>query len=295
MAKLFLTGATGYVGSAVAQVFKNEGYEIVALVRSNEAAEKVKKHGYQPLQGDLKNPESLKQAIAQSDVVIHTAANEAEIPKAVEAILSQLEGTNKTFIYTSGVFVYGNTGNNIANEETATNPIQFASWRPQLEKQIQEAAKQGIKTVIIRPGIVYGNGGGVVGIYAELARKNGEVHCVGEGQNQWTTVHVDDLAKLYLLAVEMAQPGSLYNATHGASVKQRQVLEAIFKAVGIPQNVKPWSIEEARKALGGFVDGLTLDQQVDSSKAKRELGWAPNGTPILKDIFAPQKLLAERP
>ena len=285
MAKLFLTGATGYVGSAVAQVFKNKGYEIVALVRSSEAAEKVKKHGYQPVQGDLKNPESFKQAIAQADVVIHTASNDAEIPEAVEAILSQLKGTSKTFIYTSGVFVYGNTGNNTANEETATNPIQFASWRPQIEKQVQEAAKQGVKTIVIRPGIVYGNGGGIVGIYAEEAKKNGEVHYVGEGQNQWTTVHINDLAKLYLLAVEKAKPGSLYNATHGPSVKQLQVVEAIFKAADIPQNVKPLSIEEARKALGGFADGLALDQQVDSTKAKQELGWAPNGTPIVEDIL----------
>jgi nucleoside-diphosphate-sugar epimerase len=295
MAKLFLTGATGYVGSAVAQIFKNNGYEIVTLVRSKEAAEKAEKHGYQPLQGDLKNPESFKQAIAQADVVIHTAANDAEIPKAVEAILSQLKGTSRSFIYTSGVFVYGNTGNNTANEETATNPTQFASWRPQLEKQLQEAAEQGIKTVIIRPGIVYGNGGGIVGTYAEQAKKNGEVHCVGDGQNQWTTVHVNDLAKLYLLAVEKAKPGSLYNATHGPSVKQRQVVEAIFKAAGIPQKVKPLSIEEALKAIGGFAAGLALDQQVDSSKAKRELGWAPDGTPIVEDILASQKVLTERP
>jgi len=266
----------------------------VALVRSDEAAEKMKKQGYQPIQDDLKNPESFKQAIVQADIVIHSASNDAEVPKAVEAILSQLKGTSKTFIYTSGVFGYGDTENNTANEETATNPIQFASWRPQIEKQLQGAAELGIKTVVIRPGIVYGNGGGIVGIYAEQAKKNGEVNCVGEGQNRWTTVHVNDLAKLYLLAVEKAQPGSLYNATHGPSVKQRQVVEAIFKAAGIPQNVKPWSIEEARKALGGFVDGLALDQQVDSTKAKRELGWAPNGTPILEDILATQKLLVNK-
>lgn len=297
MAKLFITSATGYIGAVVAEVFKKNGYEVVALARSEESAEKVRKQGYKPLQGDIKKPETYRNAVNEADVVIHTAAtNDADFPQVeaqvVETVVEALKGTNKAFVYTSGVWVLGNTGTNVANDEAPTNAIPLVAWRAGVEQKTVEAGRNGIRAIVIRPGIVYGRDGGIVRGFVESTKKDGEVRIPGDGENHWSGVHVEDLANLYLLAAEKANPGSLFNATHNAPVKVRTVAEHIAKAVNVPGKVKPLSVEESKKQFGAFADGLVLDQRIESPKAKRELGWAPNGVSLLDDIVATQKTTA---
>jgi nucleoside-diphosphate-sugar epimerase len=272
------------------RAFKEKGHEVTALARSDQSESKLNQQGIKVQRGDLKNPESYADAVRKADIVVHTAStNDAEFAKydllAIDTILEALSGTNNTFIYTSGVWVLGTTGDNIANENTPLNPHQLVTWRADAEKKVVDGAQQGIRTVVLRPSLVYGDNKGIIGGIIEDAKKTGEIKVVGDGENRWPTVHVEDLADLYVLAAEKApQGGTLFNASHGPSVKVKEVAEQIAKALGTPGKVRPVPVELARTRLGLVADALTLDQQIDATKAQRELGWQPKRPSILEDV-----------
>jgi nucleoside-diphosphate-sugar epimerase len=289
MAKLFLTNATGYIGSAIARVAKEAGHEVVALARSDESAARLQEHGVRPHRGDLRQPESYRNVIRDFDVVIHTAADyEGDFPgterKTVETIVEALKGTNKQFIYTSGIWVLGNTGPTPATEQSPTAPFAGLEWRPEVERQVIEANKQGIKTVVVRPGLVYGRGGGYFGSLFQQAKRNGELQYIGEGKNRFALVHIDDVARLYVAAAEKAVTGEILHATSGKSIPQREVIELVAKVAGIPGKVKSLPLVEARKKVGFYADGLTLDQDIQSPNAKRVLGWEPKGPELAQEL-----------
>lgn len=290
MARIFITNGTGLIGAAVAQAFKNKGHEVTALARSDQSENKLKQQGFKIQRGDLKNPESYTEAVRKADIVVHTAStNDAEFGKydllAIETILEALRGTNNTFIYTSGVWVLGHTGDKVADENTPLNPHQLVTWRAEAEKKVIAGAQQGIRTVVLRPSLVYGHNRGIIGGIIEDAQKTGEINYVGDGENRWPTVHVEDLADLYVLAAEKApQGGTLFNASHGPSIKVKEVAQQIAKSLGTPDKVRPVPVEQARTRLGLVADALTLDQQVDATKAQRELGWQPKRPNVLEDV-----------
>jgi len=140
---------------------------------------------------------------------------------------------------------------------------------------------------VIRPAIVYGHGGGMLGMFVQSARDSGAAQYVGDGQNHWAFVDVDDLAQLYVKALEKAAPGSLFNAAHGPCYRVREVAEAASKGAGAEGKTKALPLDDARKSLGGdFADALVLDQQISGEKAQRELGWAPSGRSALDELTA---------
>ncbi|MBD0371131.1 MAG: SDR family oxidoreductase [Pyrinomonadaceae bacterium] len=276
--KVLLTGATGYIGSAVTDALRRAGHEVTGLARSDEAVERLKERGIQSVRGDLTDTDILSKASSEADAVIHTALpHSPEAPavdrNAVEAILNALEGTNKPFIYTSGIWVYGSTGDTVATEDTPLNPTPMVAWRPYDEKLALEGAARGVRSVVIRPGIVYGGEGGIVGGMIQEAREKGIVRFVGTGDNRWPQVHVEDLAELYVLAIERAPAGTLINGTSRGSVRVRDVAEAASRAGGAGGRVEAWPLEEARKKLGAYADALALDQQVSGKRAEELLGW----------------------
>lgn len=278
MANLFITNATGYIGSAVAEQFKSRGYEVTALARSDKAVEEITKRGYKAYRGDLRKPQEFEQAVKEADIVIHTAAtNDQEFGKvdqaATEAILNALKGTNKTFIYTSGVWVLGNTGNVLADETTPVNPIPVVAWRPAVEQKVIEAKNYGIRSIVIRPTVVYGRGGGLIASFYATAQKDGYARYVGKGENHVSLIHIDDLANLYLLAAENAPAGALLHASNETPRTLKQIAELVAASTGQPGNVKEWPIEEARKIYGAAVDGFVLDQRIESKKTRDSLGW----------------------
>lgn len=289
MAKLFITNATGYIGTQVAETFKAKGYEVAALARNAQAEQKLQAKGIQPVKGDLRQPQTFVDAAKNADVIIHTAAtNDADYgvvdQAAVDALLDALEGTNKTFIYTSGTWVLGNTGEQPAHEETATNPIPLVEFRAKVEKQIRAAKERGVKTVVIRPTIVYGRGGGLFGSSLATAKTDGYARYIGDGENRVSTVHVDDLGRLYLLAAEKAPAGSLFHGTNGQAVKLREIAEVVALAAGVPGKVQSWPLEEARKVVGPFVDGFVLDQHVVAPATQKALGWEAKEAQVGEDI-----------
>ncbi|HEY9731850.1 MAG TPA: NAD-dependent epimerase/dehydratase family protein [Drouetiella sp.] len=293
MAKVFLTNATGYIGKAVAKAALQKGHTVSALARSPESTQKLEKIGVKPINGDLKAPEKYLDEVRQADVVIHTAAtNDEDFGKydtlTVNSVIDALKGSNKTFIYTSGTWVLGNTGDVIADEQTPYEPLPFVAWRAENEQKVVKAAQQGVKSIVLRPVIVYGGAEGIIENLIQQAQKTARVDYIENGQNYWSLVHVDDLADLYVLAIEKAQAGSLYNAST-EFLPAKEIAELVAKAAGGAQ-AKSLPLEEARKTLSIFADAFALDQKIGADKAKQELGWQTKA-PKLKDELAKSKHL----
>jgi nucleoside-diphosphate-sugar epimerase len=297
MAKVFLTNGSGYIGKAVAKAALAKGHEVSALARSNESSSKLKEIGVTPVPGDIKQPENYLDAVRQADIVIHTAAtNDADFGKfdtlAVDSIIDALKGTNAAFIYTSGTWVLGDTGNIIADELTAYDSLPIVAFRVENEKKVVAAAAQKIRTVVIRPVIVYGGEAGIIENLVQQAKKTGKVTYIGAGENNWSLVHVDDLADLYLLAIEKAQPGSVYNAST-EYLPSKEIAEHVATAAGNAE-AKSLSLDEARQTLSIFADAFALDQKIGSVKAKQELGWQPKAPKFAQDIVKTKSLTAGR-
>ena len=289
--EIFVTGATGYVGSAVCRTLLDKGFEVSGLARSDEASEKLKAAGVRPVRGDLAQPQSFIDAARKADGVIHAAMQwgptAGELDRAaVAALIDALAGSNKPLIYSSGVWVMGETKGRVAGEMFPLQPPAPVAWRPAVERLVQDSKEKGVCGVVLRAAMVYGRGGGRVGKMLQEAREQGVVRLPGTGDNHWSFVCIDDLASLYHLALEKAQAGSLYLAAHGNAVTARAVAELIAKTTGIPGKVEWLPLDRARETMGPVADCLVLDQQVLSTKAARELGWKPSGPGVLQAIAA---------
>lgn len=282
---VFVTGGTGYIGTAVVQALRAAGHEVHGLARSPGAAEKLRKAGVEVVHGALTDPVVLARAARAADAVIHLGAtgdaDQAEVDTAaVGAMLNAVEGSGKRFVYTSGIWVLGNTGECVADEDAPLDPTPIVAWRAEVEGTVREAAAWGIRPVAVRPAVVYGRGGGTPGTFVAAARKKGVVRYVGDGTQRWPFVHVDDLANLYVLALD-APAGTVLNAAAGPSLPVRDVAEAAAQAHGA--TVEPWPLEEARERLGAYADALALDQQVSAGRALA-LGWKPSRLSVLDDL-----------
>jgi nucleoside-diphosphate-sugar epimerase len=260
-----LTGATGYIGGAIADALLAAGHSVAGLARSDQAARTLAAKGITPIAGDLNTPASVAKVASDSDGVIHAGTtNDGRIDQAaVQAMLDPLRGSGKPFLYTSGIWVLGDTGGKVADESWPPNPAALVAWRPAMEQLVIAAASTGVRSVVIRPGVVYGRGGGIPADFAKSARY------VGTGENRWPLVHADDLADLYVRALVNAPAGSLFHATDGSAHRVHEI------ALAANSNAESWPLEEARKTLGPYADALVLDQLVSSEKAKRTLEWQP--------------------
>src|SRR5438132_5818229 len=163
-------------------------------------------------------------------------------------------------------------------------PAAIVAWRQAVEDRVRAGAKRGIRTVVIRPAMVYGRGGGIPAGFVESARKEGAARYVGTGENRWPFVHVDDLADLYLLALERAPAGSLWLAVDGPSLPVREVAAAASRGAGKAGRTVATPLEEARRELGPYADALALDQQASGQRARDLLGWRPHRPNALEDL-----------
>lgn len=169
-----------------------------------------------------------------ADGVIHTAiSHNSDMEKldvhAVDAMLDGLEGTGKTFVYTSGTLIYNDTLHNVVDEDSAVNPLPFLQWKANQEQKVLTAAERNICTVVIRPALVYGRGGGLVGATIQRTKLAQFAKYVGDGLNAWSTIDVDDLANLYACAYTFASPGALYNAASKELITTKELMIAIGK------------------------------------------------------------------
>jgi nucleoside-diphosphate-sugar epimerase len=287
--RIFLTGATGYIGSAIAENLIKNGHQVHGLARSDMAAARLESKGVRAVKGDLRDVEKLAFAARYADAVIHTAStNGPDAPeadrKAVEAFLSGLKDSNKPLIYTSGVWVMGNTGDKVVDEDSPLDPTPSVSWRPAVERLVLDAAARGVRSIVIRPAVVYGRAGGLVTSFIKSAKETGAARFIGDGGNRWPLVHVNDLAELYALALKEAKPGTILFAAFGPAIRVRKIAEAASRAAGAEGRTKAWPLDEARKELGPFADALALDQQISGARAIRDFNWAPAAPSLLEEL-----------
>ena len=283
--RVLVTGAGGYIGSAVSEELANHGHHVLAFVRQGKKVSANK--NIEPVYGDVRDADSLSAGVRKSEAVIHTAASlGSDMPKvdqeAVDAILRTAAEGKQRFVYTSGIWLLGNTGAKRADEHTALNPIPLVAWRVKHEEQVIAAAKS-FPTAVIRPAMVYGRGGGIPAMFSQSVPEKGAVTAVGDGENRWPMVHVDDLAVLYRLILEKAEAGAMIHGATGETLKVKQMAEAAAKGAGVPGKVIYWPVEQARAVLGPFADALTLDQDIVSVVAQK-LGWKPRAAGVLEEL-----------
>jgi nucleoside-diphosphate-sugar epimerase len=273
--KIFLTGGSGYIGSAVALRLKKAGHDVLALVRSEEKGKALKEAGLKLVVGDLSTPAGYAAAAYGRHSIVHTAIDyqhdTAELDrKTIQAARELLSGqVGATFIYTSGCWVNGST-EGVADETTPLKPVRASAWRVPHEQLALSLAKDGIRAVVVRPGIVYGGRGGIPAMFFASAKKSGAAQMIGEGANHWPLVHVDDLAELYVRLVERAPAGSIYNAVDASHLTQREVAEAASRAAG-----KEGKVHASAPDGSPYHEALMLDQRLSSEKARNDLDWRP--------------------
>jgi nucleoside-diphosphate-sugar epimerase len=275
--RVFLTGATGYVGSAVLESLVRGGHRVDALVRSSEGAAKVQARGATPVIGDLMQPASWRDAAATADGAIHAAAASGARARAVDetavGVLISLPAKSTRFlIYTSGIWVLGAAPAPV-DETAPLNPLEIVSWRPAHEKRILDSASDGGRAVVIRPGIVYGGSRGIVGDLLKDAA-NSLIRVVGSGDNHWPLVYDRDLGELYARIVNSPTASGVYHANDEGDETVNDIVAALGEHAHTQPSIRHVPLPEARKKMGPYADALALDQLVRSPRA-RALGWSP--------------------
>ena len=284
--RVFVTGATGYIGVAVAERLRAAGHEVEGLARTDAAGQKLLRAGVHPVRGDFSDPARLAAAARAADGVISLATtyDPAVDGPAVDAMLDALAGSGKPLVYTSGIWSHGDTGGRVVDETTPPSPAELVAWRVAVEDRVLAAAERNVRSVVIRPAIVYGRGGGIPAGFAESARKEGAARFVGTGENRWPFVHVDDLADLYLAALERAPAGTLLLATAGPAISVREVAEAASRGASAGGRTAATPLTEARRTMGPYADALVLDQQASGRRAEALLGWRPHRPGVLEEM-----------
>jgi nucleoside-diphosphate-sugar epimerase len=286
--RIFLTGATGYVGGAVLEALVRAGHEVTALVRDNEKAARVAARAAHPVVGNLADPDSYRAAADAQDGYVHAAfdgtpSRGAQIDRtAIDTILAAAKRprtvgstvpARRFIIYTSGISVLGRTPEPV-DEDAPTNPISLVAWRPEHEALILGSASERLRTIVVRPGLVYGGGSGTVGDLFKSAM-NGLVRVIGDGNNRWPLIYDRDLADLYVKLVAREDTGGVFHANDEGDERVNDIVAAIAPYVPVRPDVRHVPLDEARAKIGSLAEALSLDQVVRSPRA-RALGWSPS-------------------
>lgn len=280
--KVFVTGASGYIGSAVAQALARAGHEVCGLVRTSAKAKALAAREIEPILGTLEDPRSYAGAAASSTVLIHCAAEYSARymqldQQTVESLINAARASKspRTVLYTSGVWVYGDTGDRRVDESSPVNPPAAVLARPEHERMVLAADAGLVRTLVIRPGCVYGETGSLTAGWFDSAVRGGAAQFIGDGDQRWAMVHVHDLAALYVLAAESGCGGQVFNATDRSRFTVAECARAASRAAGAGGKTQALPLAEATKSIGPMAACLAMTQHVDSSQAALRLGWQP--------------------
>ena len=280
--KVLLTGATGFIGGAVLQALLQHGHQVRAVVRGEKSAEAASGLGAETAVGDIADGGWLSGQLAGADGAIHLALLEpAGDDVVLDAVFSAFQGSAKPFVYTSGLWVFGNNAD--ITEDSPLQPTDISVWRLPRAKRVLGS---GLRASVIAPAPVYGHGRGLAAwLFSYGPRtEDGALRLVGSGTQHWASVHVEDLAELYVAALERAPGGELYI---GASGVNPTVREMGLAAVGPDGTVVAEDDDATRARLGaGLADALLLDQQAAGARARARLDWQPSRRSVLDELGA---------
>jgi nucleoside-diphosphate-sugar epimerase len=290
--RVFLTGASGFIGSAILADLLAAGHQVVGLVRSDAGAELVAAAGGEPYRGDLQDLDGLREAAAASDGVIHTAfvhdftniAASGPIDlAAVETIGAALAGSDRPFVMTTGTGLLA--PGRVATERDVSELEGAASHRAPSEHAALALAEQGVRSSVVRPApTVHGEGDhGFVPLIIEGARRTGVAPYIGDGTNRWPAVHRLDAARLYRLALESAPAGSVLHAIGEEGIAMRLLAEVIGRKLGLP--AASVTVEEAAEGMPPFLAAfISFDIPASSAITQELLAWRPEHPGLLEDL-----------
>ncbi len=292
--RIFLTGATGFIGSALVPELIGAGHEVIGMTRSDEGARALEAAGAKAYRGTLEDPESLRKGALEADGVIHTAfdhdfsrfaENCQKDARAIAALGAALAGSDRPLIITSGTGM----GNAEFGELGSEDVFNTSHPNPRVASELagQTLLNEGINVSVVRLPQVHDTfKQGLITPLIEITRQKGLAAYVGEGRNRWPAGHLSDVARLYRLAIERAESGARYNAVAEEGVEAREIAEAIGRGLKLP--VRSISREEAAAHFGWLSIFTTIDFPASSAKTQAVLGWRPTGPSLISDLNAMQ-------
>lgn len=287
--KVFVTGATGFVGNAVIKALHARDHEVVGLVRDANKGRALEQLGITLVVGDMLKPASYEGVVPTVDAVIHTAQygiqgrftrKKFEQIEQADVLMTRTLARaclahDKKLLYTSGVFNYGDHGEEWITEQTPLHPSPLGEAHTKVVEELLPLSKaQHLRVIILSPGFVYGPGGLFKQSFYDTLQK-GQLRIFGKGQNYWSLIHVDDLAAAYALAVESEAYGETYNIVDDQPLRLCDLVNLFTDAMDQKRvsSMAPWLL---KLIIGGpLVDSLVTSFRISNEKAKRELGWQP--------------------
>ena len=289
--RVFVTGATGFIGSAIVQELLGAGHQVLGLVRSEASAQALTAAGAEPHHGSLEDVDSLRRGAAAADGVIHTAFIHdfskkeacAEIDRrAIEVLGEALAGSHRPLVVTSALGLLA--AGRVATEDAVADPHSPGGHRVPSEQAALALASRGVRVSVIRlPPSVHGTGDyGFVPGLIRIAREKGRSAYIGEGSNHWSAVHRVDVAALYRLALEKAPAGSVLHGVAEQGVTTRDLANVIGRHLNVP--VASISPEAAPAQFTWLTRFFALDMSASSTKTRAQLGWQPRQPGLLADL-----------
>ena len=287
--RIFMTGAPGFIGSALIPQLIQAGHQVLGLTRSEAGAETLRALGAEVKYGNIEDLDSLRDGTAQSDGVIHLAFNHdfsqfeknaADDRKAIEAMGEVLVGSNRPFVITSGTGIAANVDGKSSTEES---PVLIWIPRAAAETLMQELAARGVVTSVVRlPQVHDTRKQGLVPYVTAVAREKGVSAYIGDGSNRWPAAHVSDVARLYRLAFEKAEAGAVYHAVDEEGVSMKAIAEALGRGLKVPVvSIKPEETDAHFGWLGRFA-GHNMPSS--STLTQQKLNWKPTGPGLIADL-----------
>jgi nucleoside-diphosphate-sugar epimerase len=287
--RIFMTGATGFIGTALVPELIQAGHQVLGLTRSESGGEALRAAGAEVKYGNLEDLDSLRQGAADSDGVIHLAFNHdfsqfqqncENDRKAIEAMGEVLEGSKRPFVVTSGTAIASSVDGKPAAENSPT-----ATWnlRAASEATTMELTKRGINTTVVRlPQVHDTRKQGLVPYATAVARQKRISAYVGDGSHRWPAAHISDVARLYRLAFERAEPGAIYHAVDEEGVPMKTIAEALGRGLKVPVvSIPP---EEAGAHFGFLGHFVGHDMPASSAITRQRLNWTPSGPGLIADL-----------
>lgn len=301
--KIFITGASGFIGGSIAAHLARAGHTVRGLIRNPEQSAELQRLGIEPVIGTLDDRALLIAEAQAADAVINAASSDHE--GAVKALIDGLAGSGKTFLHTSGSSIVGDASGGeagqarIYHEDALPEPTPDKVARVAIDLLVLNSAKLNIRSAVLCNTLIYGHGAVPGSASVQLPRlvrqalKSGVVRHVGSGGNIWSNVFIDDVAELYRLALDKTPAGTFYFVESGeASFRDMSAAIARAMKLGEPQD---WPLEDAQKEWGYEMAsyGLGSNSRVRGERARKLLGWQPKRTSVINwiehDMMSPQQ------